>query len=117
MPLKTIFDTGPSNISNIKVILVKNESPLERAHKTKRNDPFPRGGFSKMHQSRDAKQLVTMRLFLRMRSMLLLCEHNLSKALIQLPRNIEDSAIAHLTSYLEFLFTVQSVLYRESSEY
>ena len=44
-----------------------------------------------------------------------MCKHCLSKALTQLPRNTEDSAIAHLTPYLEFFFTVQSVLYRESS--
>ena len=64
MPLETIFDIGPSNISftkvargdfmlysqsfhvkdkcfNLENILVKKRvTPLERAYKTERNDPF-----------------------------------------------------------------------------
>ena len=36
-------------------------------------------------------------------SVALVCKQYLSKALIQFPRKIEDSAIAHLTPYFEFL--------------
>ena len=45
--------------------------------------------------------------FAHAKSVALVCKHYLSKALTQLPRNIEDSAIAHLTPHFEFLFTVQ----------
>ena len=43
-------------------------------------------------------------------SIALVSKHYLSKALIQLPRNIEDHAVAHFA----FFFILQSILYRES---
>ena len=52
------------------------------------------------------------------------CKHYLTKALIQLPRKIEDSVIAHLNpnviahlnSYFKLFFAVQLSLHREISE-
>ena len=49
-------------------------------------------------------------------SVALVRTHYLSKSLVQLPRNIEDSTIAHLTPYFDLFFTVQSILYRKNSE-
>ena len=43
-------------------------------------------------------------------------KHFLPKALIQLPRNTEDNAVAHFNSYFAFFITVQSILYGESSQ-
>ena len=57
--------------------------------------------FSRMHQSRDTKQSITTEFLLSMYSSLLLY---ISKALIQVPRNIEDHVIAHFALYFVFFF-------------
>ena len=66
-----------------------------------------------MHQSRDTKQSITTEFLLSMHSSLLLY---ISKALIQVPRNIQDHVIAHFALYFVFFFSVQSILYRESPQ-
>ena len=80
----------------------------KKAHKTERSDSFPAfpGCISE-----EINQSITMGLFPIMHGLLLYCVGYLLKALIQLTRNMEDSAIiADLTAYFEFIFTVQSIL-------
>ena len=60
-----------------------------------------------MHQSKDAKQSIKMEFFsVHAQSVALECKDYLSKALIQRPRNTEDSALAYLAPFFEFFFTV-----------
>ena len=49
-------------------------------------------------------------------SVALVSKHNLLNAFIQLPRNMEDHAIAHFTPYFAFFFILQSIVYRDSPQ-
>ena len=91
----------------------KRATPLERAHETERNDLFQAslGCISQEIQSNSDRIAPALA-----RSVVLMSKHYLSKAFIQLQRNIEDHGTPHFTPYFGFFFILKSIFYRESPQ-